>query len=621
MKRTKTVSEKSKDIAALRLTDPSELDRLAFGGNSASQGNQFAGFFIATLEKMIKDFQLRRLLQKLERENGQTVFEKWQKTRISGFLHENNGFLERVLKSNKKELRFALNKRSGLFMQRAMVFSKICDGRGGAREPLFEEKDPGALSPARRCSFIKKTSGLNEFLRMPENFTTITMQEVENLPEYTGSDSNIEESTEKPEEFLALESEVDVEEADDYVFVFSEAESGSKVYRESLHKLKKVLCTSESIESFYPVTYLKKFGWVTSLLVISKRNVWVLKNWSFDDKQGIFDLTDTITNQNQERDKAMLITKGSNIQLLGGGRKTTYLEDSTILENPLDLSRLASSEFDMGGMVAKASPEPIRIPVEKIIEIHSKRYLLSHCALEILTTGKRILLIVGREKRERLYEELRKLVPQKPLKAPLAKESLLFTTGFKAGNPFLYETDGGMTGQYFQTLDVTNVLKMALPLWQEGTLSNFEYLMLLNEVAGRTYNDLAQYPVFPWVLKNYDDEFGKINLNSPENYRELGKPMGALVPERARAVRDFYNENVYDPPFHYGSHYSNPGIVTYYLLRLNPFGQLAMDLQGKLFWERRSFNVSKGGNSIVVTGCSPESRKPGMLSSKMMLKS
>jgi hypothetical protein len=30
-------------------------------------------------------------------------------------------------------------------------------------------------------------------------------------------------------------------------------------------------------------------------------------------------------------------------------------------------------------------------------------------------------------------------------------------------------------------------------------MSNFEYLMLVNTFAGRTYNDLSQYPVFPWV--------------------------------------------------------------------------------------------------------------------------
>jgi len=36
--------------------------------------------------------------------------------------------------------------------------------------------------------------------------------------------------------------------------------------------------------------------------------------------------------------------------------------------------------------------------------------------------------------------------------------------------------------------------------WQMRQLSNFDYLMQLNTIAGRTYNDLTQYPVFPWGL-------------------------------------------------------------------------------------------------------------------------
>ena len=35
--------------------------------------------------------------------------------------------------------------------------------------------------------------------------------------------------------------------------------------------------------------------------------------------------------------------------------------------------------------------------------------------------------------------------------------------------------------------------------WQRRQISNFEYLMRLNVLAGRTYNDLNQYPIFPWV--------------------------------------------------------------------------------------------------------------------------
>lgn len=31
--------------------------------------------------------------------------------------------------------------------------------------------------------------------------------------------------------------------------------------------------------------------------------------------------------------------------------------------------------------------------------------------------------------------------------------------------------------------------------WVNREISNFDYLMQLNTIAGRTYNDLAQYPV------------------------------------------------------------------------------------------------------------------------------
>jgi len=416
---------------------------------------------------------------------------------------------------------------------------------------------------------------------MPENFNSITMQEMENMPEYINSESNIDDPIEPKEEFLMLESEIDVEENEDYVFIFNEYEGNSKIYKESLHKLKKILFITESIESFYPITYLKKFGFLTAILIISKKNIYILKNWSFDEKQGIYDLVETTTNQFQEKDKSLLITKGTNIQPLVPLRKTTYLEESTIMENPLDLSKyglLPSSEFDFVGNSFKENNEPIRIPVEKIVEINSKRFLLAHCAIEILTTRKSFFLIVGKEKREKIYEDIKKLFPQKVMKNQLSKENFLFTMVYKA-NPFLIETDN-VNYQFFQTLDSLNILKNALPLWQDGTLNNFDYLMLLNAISGRTYNDLAQYPVFPWLLKNYSEDFGKINFNSPEIYRDLSKPIGAMNAERAKNVKDFYNENINETPFHYGSHYSNPGIVTYYLMRLMPYGQLAMDLQG-----------------------------------------
>lgn len=43
-------------------------------------------------------------------------------------------------------------------------------------------------------------------------------------------------------------------------------------------------------------------------------------------------------------------------------------------------------------------------------------------------------------------------------------------------------------------------------LWSSGQISNFEYLTHLNKHAGRSFNDLMQYPVFPFILRDYTSE-------------------------------------------------------------------------------------------------------------------
>lgn len=66
--------------------------------------------------------------------------------------------------------------------------------------------------------------------------------------------------------------------------------------------------------------------------------------------------------------------------------------------------------------------------------------------------------------------------------------------------------------------------------WQRREISNYEYLMALNTVAGRSFNDLSQYPVFPWVLADYTSP--TLDLGDATVYRDLSKPMGAVNQER-----------------------------------------------------------------------------------------
>ena len=59
--------------------------------------------------------------------------------------------------------------------------------------------------------------------------------------------------------------------------------------------------------------------------------------------------------------------------------------------------------------------------------------------------------------------------------------------------------------------------------------------MFLNTISGRSYQDLNQYPVFPWILTNYESE--KLDINDPTNYRDLSKPIGALNPNREETFK------------------------------------------------------------------------------------
>lgn len=124
--------------------------------------------------------------------------------------------------------------------------------------------------------------------------------------------------------------------------------------------------------------------------------------------------------------------------------------------------------------------------------------------------------------------------------------------------------------------------------WMNREISNFDYIMHLNTIAGRTYNDLRQYPVFPWVIADYTSE--SIDLNNPETYRDLSKPMGALNPKRLEGFLDRYKNFMDDtPPFMYATHYSSADIVFYYLIRTEPFTSYFLDLQKKLDLADRMF--------------------------------
>eukprot|EP01135_Chromosphaera_perkinsii_P000139 Nk52_evm35s32 gene=Nk52_evmTU35s32 len=119
--------------------------------------------------------------------------------------------------------------------------------------------------------------------------------------------------------------------------------------------------------------------------------------------------------------------------------------------------------------------------------------------------------------------------------------------------------------------------------WQRRELSNFEYIMELNNLAGRTYNDLNQYPVFPWILCDFTSE--TLDLKDPKIYRDLSRPIGALNESRLRQFQERFStwDDPDVPKFHYGTHYSTAGYTLYWLIRMEPFTTLFLNFQGGKF--------------------------------------
>ncbi|XP_027161043.1 protein SPIRRIG [Coffea eugenioides] len=204
--------------------------------------------------------------------------------------------------------------------------------------------------------------------------------------------------------------------------------------------------------------------------------------------------------------------------------------------------------------------------LNSVHEILKRDYQLRPVAIEIFSMdGCNDLLVFHKKEREDIFRNL--------VAMNLPRNSMLDTT--ISGSTKQESNEGS---RLFKVM-----AKSFSKRWQNGEISNFQYLMHLNTLAGRGYSDLTQYPVFPWVLADYESE--NLDLSDPKTFRRLDKPMGCQTPEGEEEFRKRYEswDDPEVPKFHYGSHYSSAGIVLFYLIRLPPFSTENQKLQGGQF--------------------------------------
>ncbi|KAJ8020057.1 Neurobeachin-like protein 1 [Holothuria leucospilota] len=228
-----------------------------------------------------------------------------------------------------------------------------------------------------------------------------------------------------------------------------------------------------------------------------------------------------------------------------------------IIQGRLEVTTTHVYFYDSSADLDEGSGQDFKWSLSHLREVHLRRYNLRKSAIEIFFINQTNYFINFKDSkvRDKTYQQILSLRP-----------------------PNLY---------YFSTKSPANLLKASglTQKWVNREISNFEYLMQLNTIAGRTYNDLSQYPVFPWILCDFHSDV--LDLENPDVFRDLSKPIGVLNPKHVEEVKTKY-ESFEDPSgatpkFHYGTHYSNPAGVMHYMVRMEPFTTLHIMLQCNKF--------------------------------------
>jgi hypothetical protein len=294
------------------------------------------------------------------------------------------------------------------------------------------------------------------------------------------------------------------------------------------------------------------------------------------------------------------------------GRDSLYLIDDVFQRSDgeiVSVSNAPSDERDPYLLMISGQKATVRRPMQgeqetrswkwnEVLSISKRRFLFRDVAIEVFFTDGRSYLLTARSQPQRddLHSKLCVKAPQTSSTSSLADtEDTWRLEALKVSDesPVSF---GAKFGNIFNS----SAWNPAMRRWAKGEMSNFHYLMLINTMAGRTFNDLTQYPVFPWVLADYTSE--ELDLDNPATFRDLSKPMGAQHSSRQAEFVERYKtfaEMGDQPAFHYGTHYSSAMIVTSYLIRLQPFVQSYLLLQGGNFdhADRLFYSIEKAWTS------------------------
>jgi hypothetical protein len=250
----------------------------------------------------------------------------------------------------------------------------------------------------------------------------------------------------------------------------------------------------------------------------------------------------------------------------------------------------------------------INIPFNKIQFILKRRYYFKKTALEIFTEDRKSYLFRIDDKKIKFFlESIRVYMKQELEDISIEYNKFDEKIGYVNKKNIFMNTNLHLLANEKKYMN----LKTLYEKWLKWEISTLKMIMIMNLYSNRSYNDINQYPVFPWIITDYTSQ-NFPNFEDSKFIRPMGKPMGMMdfteeAKERKENYEDHWKSNETDEDRddnydRYGSHYSTSLYLTYYMVRVFPYSYIRIELQGKNFDDpNRLFNSLPNSFDCAIT--------------------
>ena len=165
----------------------------------------------------------------------------------------------------------------------------------------------------------------------------------------------------------------------------------------------------------------------------------------------------------------------------------------------------------------------LKIDLSEIIFIFNRKYSFKDNSIEIFTSNHRsyYFKFKNNEKRNKFREHLLSI---------LNKDSSIFKKLYKPISS-INENNKSINlgyykdcGNYSEYSNISSIRE----LWKNNQISTLEYIMWINIYGNRSFRDISQYPVLPWIIDDYKTKtFQDIVKN--DCIRDFKLPMGMMA--------------------------------------------------------------------------------------------